>query len=124
MKILIAEDHQYLGPGLVKILMRMYPAARICLAKDGNEGLMVYSQLKPDLVITDWNMPPGMNGGQLAIAIKERNPNQKIILWSGSLCPTNYSQYFTYILPKDMDSCLWRDMVEEALHGKNDNTTI
>jgi len=51
------------------------------LAKDGIEGLDMYYDYKPDIVIADVNMPV-LNGLEMSKIIKEGNPKTPIILIS------------------------------------------
>jgi CheY-like chemotaxis protein len=52
-------------------------------ANDGATALRLALNLRPDLVLTDVVMP-GMNGVQLAIALREKLPRLKIIMFSGN----------------------------------------
>lgn len=54
----------------------------ICgMASDGEEGIELVRQVKPDIIITDIRMPE-MNGIALSVAIRQSNRNIKIILLS------------------------------------------
>jgi len=51
---------------------------------DGNDAVVLYKELKPDVVLLDMNMP--VYDGTYAInEIKKINPNAKIIVSSGSV---------------------------------------
>lgn len=49
------------------------------IAHDGEEGLMMFEQYKPDIVISDIYMPK-LSGLNLSAIIKERYPDQPVIL--------------------------------------------
>ncbi len=49
------------------------------IASDGQEGLELYKELNPDIVLTDINMP-NMNGIYMSQKIKEINPHQPIAI--------------------------------------------
>jgi PAS domain S-box-containing protein len=51
---------------------------KIYIALDGREGLELYKRYKPDIVISDINMPY-LNGIELARKIKEINPKTQVI---------------------------------------------
>lgn len=53
-------------------------------AKDGEEAIELYKELKPDIVILDIIMP-GLNGLETAGILKKQDPAVKILMLS-SLC--------------------------------------
>lgn len=53
-------------------------------AKDGEEAIELYKELKPDIVILDIIMP-GLNGLETAEILKKQDPAAKILMLS-SLC--------------------------------------
>lgn len=53
-------------------------------AKDGEEAIEFYKELKPDIVILDIIMP-GLNGLETAETLKKQDPAVKILMLS-SLC--------------------------------------
>ena len=53
-------------------------------AKDGEEAIELYKELKPDIVILDITMP-GLNGLETAEILKKQDPAVKILMLS-SLC--------------------------------------
>lgn len=53
-------------------------------AKDGEEAIDLYKELKPDIVILDIIMP-GLNGLETAEILKKQDPAVKILMLS-SLC--------------------------------------
>lgn len=53
-------------------------------AKDGEEAIEIYKELKPDIVILDIIMP-GLNGLETAEILKKQDPAVKILMLS-SLC--------------------------------------
>ena len=52
---------------------------KLYIAKDGEEGLELYKKYKPDIVITDVQMPK-MNGLEMSEKILELNPNAPIVI--------------------------------------------
>jgi len=61
---------------LIKQILSSY-VKEIYVAGDGEEGLAFYKKLKPDIVLTDINMPK-MNGLEMSEEIKKIVPNQPI----------------------------------------------
>ncbi|MGV3533992.1 MAG: response regulator [Chthoniobacteraceae bacterium] len=79
-RILIADDE----PLIVKILANALRAKghEVATANDGTEALETARISKPDLVISDVNMP-GLDGFELARALHNERPETKCILMSG-----------------------------------------
>ncbi len=75
--ILYVEDQDDVRLFLSKILSRHYK--NVYLAANGKEGLELYYQHKPDIIISDIKMPV-MDGLSMSTKIKETDPNAKIIL--------------------------------------------
>lgn len=82
-KIAIVDDHQIIIDGLVALLNK-HPLLNILItANDGKQMLELLKTNEVDILLTDVMMP-GMNGMQLAKAVKERFPAIKIIALSMS----------------------------------------
>ena len=75
--LLYVEDDLETKEGMF-ILLKKYLKEIYC-ANDGEEGLSLYKDKMPDIVLSDIAMPK-MNGLELSEKIKEINPNQNIIL--------------------------------------------
>lgn len=79
LRVLYVEDDAETREELELVLKSWFPA--LFVAKDGQEGLKLYKESCPDIVITDIQMP-NMNGLGLSEAIKAINPDQCIIFLS------------------------------------------
>lgn len=77
--LLYAEDEIGIQRNIHEILDCMFKD--IYLAKDGEEAYKIYSEKKPDLIITDIKMPK-MTGLELVKKIRETNPKVRIIITS------------------------------------------
>jgi CheY-like chemotaxis protein len=77
LRILLVDD----DPGMVKALRRLLRAAghTVETAVSGGEAPIQFEKGRFDLVITDYQMP-GMNGDELAAAIKALVPIQPILM--------------------------------------------
>jgi CheY-like chemotaxis protein len=62
----------------------------LCLFTDPCKAVAEYSTAKPALVVTDYAMP-GMNGMEVIREIRRINPQQKIVLLSGTVDETVYA---------------------------------
>jgi CheY-like chemotaxis protein len=56
---------------------------RVFTASSGEAGVKLAARNRPDVVITDYEMP-GMDGEAVAIAIKAMNSDTPVVLFSGS----------------------------------------
>jgi DNA-binding NarL/FixJ family response regulator len=64
-RILIADDHEFVRVGLTKILTSAHPEWEIAgAAADGSEAIEMGERLRPDVLIVDLSMP-GVNGLQV-----------------------------------------------------------
>ncbi len=75
--ILYVEDQDDVRLFLSKILSRHY--TNIFLAENGKQGLELFKEHKPDIIISDIKMPV-MDGLSMSSRIKEIDPRAKIIL--------------------------------------------
>ena len=66
--ILVVEDDPDLGEMLAELLQSR--GHRVTSAPDGNRALACVAQSMPDLVLADYNLPGGLNGLELAAAIR------------------------------------------------------
>jgi CheY-like chemotaxis protein len=76
LSILYVEDELITRMTIHKILAARY--ATIYLARDGREGLEIFEQHCPDIIITDTRMPV-MDGLKMSRAIRAVNPKVPII---------------------------------------------
>ncbi len=74
--ILYVEDDPVTREELAQILRRR--AREVLVAENGREGLGLFRQFSPDLVVTDIRMPE-MDGLQMAQAMREKSQGIKII---------------------------------------------
>ncbi len=82
MKILVVDDNQDLAITIQMMLEEEGHEVR--LAKDGKDGLLSYFLFRPDIVITDIQMPK-KNGLELVEDIRMRDPTIRAIYMSGDL---------------------------------------
>ncbi len=78
--VLVVDDQELIVDTITEIL-ELY-GFRAFAAYGGRPALELAAKIQPDYLLTDVLMP-GMNGMELAIAIKEVLPGTRIILFSG-----------------------------------------
>lgn len=82
-KILLIEDKKNIRESLADILEKK--GYNIEQAKNGNEALKKLEKSKPDLIISDVGMPPGMDGYETCRQIKQvRKISVKVILYTAT----------------------------------------
>jgi two-component system, sensor histidine kinase and response regulator len=77
--ILLVEDEEVALKLLARILATRFPKAVIHPACNGRAGLESFKEHRPELVITDLNMPE-MSGAQMVEEIALVSPEAKIIV--------------------------------------------
>ena len=80
-RILIAEDQEYLREGIHRILAAQPGIEVPGVAKDGLEALQLALELQPDMLLLDIHMP-GMNGIEVAQHIRVKQPAIGLLLLS------------------------------------------
>lgn len=82
-KLIIVDDEYSTRNGL-KICIHWfeYGIEVVGEAENGNKGLELADQVRPDIVLTDVKMP-GMDGIEMVKRLKERHPDTKIVFISG-----------------------------------------
>ena len=79
-KILVIDDDIQFRTMVVEMLERKEYS--VYMAEDGEEGLRIWKEVKPDLVITDIIMP-NKEGIETILELKRENKDVKIIAISG-----------------------------------------
>jgi two-component system response regulator DesR len=78
-RVVIAED-QAMVRGALAALLSLEEDIEVCAqARDGNEALQLTSQLEPDVLLTDIEMP-GLTGLELAGVVRERHPAVRVVI--------------------------------------------
>jgi YesN/AraC family two-component response regulator len=77
--ILVAEDDRIVRTLLGAIISKKFPDIAVHLAEDGRAGLELFKSHRPQLVITDINMPE-MDGFQMVEAIRSIEAGTRILV--------------------------------------------
>jgi len=78
--VLVVEDEANIREVLQEILTTA--GHQVTLASDGEEGIKLYKEKKPDLVISDLGLP-GVSGWEVAASVKEQNPSTPVVIFTG-----------------------------------------
>src|SRR5918996_803093 len=78
-RILLVDDHTILREGLAAVLNAINGFEVVGQAADGESALAKFRDMQPDVAIVDLRMRP-MDGVELTKAIREQNPNARVIL--------------------------------------------
>lgn len=79
-RVFLADDHPVVRQG-VRAYLISHSIAVVGEASDGKEALRKIKKLKPDVVVLDVNMPL-MDGGELALRLRQAVPKTKLIAFS------------------------------------------
>jgi DNA-binding response OmpR family regulator len=79
--ILIVEDHEYMRTLLARLVAETYPGATIVLATNGTKALAAYNQQRPDLIISDQQLPI-MSGVGLVRTLRDQGATVPILMLS------------------------------------------
>lgn len=77
--LLVVEDDQTLCEAICDFVQYLRPSWNAVPARNGQDGLELAQSLRPDLILTDLNMPV-MNGYQMALALKKQPETHHIPL--------------------------------------------
>ena len=84
MKILVVEDSSFARIAITKAISSLLPNAEFIEAADGEAGLALFHESKPDLVFTDLLMPK-MAGDLMIAAIRRHDKEVPIIVMTANI---------------------------------------
>ena len=118
--ILLVEDEIGLLE-LVRDILQHYHY-HVLIASSGAEALRIWDQNngRVDLLLTDMVMPGGMTGGELAVELKKRKPELKVIYASGyssALTGKDFSQGDHIFLAKPYQPVQVARLIRQTLDG-------
>lgn len=118
-KVLIVDDEEVLG-ALIKAMIEEDGYDRVDTARDGQEGYLSYLRFRPDIIITDIEMPR-KNGLEMVSAIRAHDPEVRIIYMSGnmdrfwSLLEEEKNKYQARVLKKPFSRAELARLLSEGL---------
>jgi diguanylate cyclase (GGDEF)-like protein len=109
--ILYVEDEAQIRENMKRPLD--YLCNRLVVGCDGKEGLELYKESRPDIVITDIKMPE-MNGIEMAKAIKDIYPKQHIVF----ITAHSENTYFMDAIDMQVDGYILKPIDYDLLEKK------
>lgn len=106
LSLLVVDDDKMARDVLSVMITRKFPHSSIYFAEDGQSGVEVFMEHRPDIVITDISMP-GMDGIQMAGAIKSLQGGAKFIVLTG-YADKDYSLEFSKF---GINECIMKPIV-------------
>ena len=79
-RILLVDDHDLLRAGVRAILEKDPTFQIVGETGDGQEAIRLVTQLRPDVVLMDVNLPGGLGGLDATETIVKDNPDAKVIV--------------------------------------------
>jgi len=78
-QVLVAEDHNVVREGIVAIINRQKDMTVVGEAKNGEQAIALYREVKPDVTLMDLRMPK-MEGLDAIVQIRQCDPQANIII--------------------------------------------
>ncbi|MFB5678301.1 response regulator [Paenibacillus terreus] len=79
-RILVVDDHVVVRSGLIALLDGKHDINVIGDAADGDEAITKALELKPDVVLMDFSMPPGKDGLTATTVLKKLLPDTEVLI--------------------------------------------
>lgn len=79
-RVLIADDHAIVRSGVKMLLSKHDDIEIVAEASDGNEAVEKALNTQPNVVIMDLSMPPGKNGLDATIDLRNQAPDIQVLI--------------------------------------------
>ncbi len=109
-RVLIVDDHPLFRKGVGQLLQMVPGFVLAGEAADGEEGLALSRQLKPDLILLDLNMR-GMNGLEVLRGLRTARIESKVVM----ITVSDAGEDVVAALRAGVDGYLLKDMEPEAM---------
>jgi CheY-like chemotaxis protein len=115
LRILVVDDEPSVG-NAVKLLLK-FDGHDVESTQSGKEALALFKPGRFDLVFTDFTMP-GMNGDQLAAAIKADAPGQPVVMITAHAGILTQSPDVDFVVGKPFRLANLREAIAKVLPTK------
>ena len=121
-KIILIDDHTLFRSGIKALLARQENYEVVGEAADGLSGVKLVSQLEPDVVLLDLDMPV-MNGRETLAQILSSNPQQTVVMLTVSEDNDDLTECMRIgargFLLKNINADFLLDSIRKAVDGDN-----
>ena len=121
-RIVLIDDHTLFRSGIKALLARQENYEVVGEAADGLSGVKLVSQLEPDVVLLDLDMPV-MNGREALAQILSSRPEQKVVMLTVSEDGENLVECMRLgacgFLLKNINANFLIDAISKAANGDN-----
>jgi len=121
MKILIADDSLIVRKSLKRLLISLNNPIEIYESINVKHTIDIFQELNPDLIILDIMMPDG-NGMDALKVIKQRNRDQKVLIYTNFPNPLNRKKCMDlgadYFVDKTSEYGLILDIIKEIIENE------
>lgn len=90
-RLLLVDDHPVVRAGLANLLASEPGFAVVGQANDGAEGVRLWEELRPDLMLLDITMP-GVDGIEVLRRIRQRSPDARVLMLTSSEAAEDVAQ--------------------------------
>ncbi len=113
--LVLCVDDELIGLQVRKILLER-SGYKVLTAQDGLEGLQVFAKEPVEIVVLDYSMP-GMNGGEVAVRMRQTKPQVPILLLSAYVgLPAEVTALVNLYMTKGEGAEMLLEKVESLLH--------
>ncbi|GLH65459.1 MULTISPECIES: response regulator transcription factor [Bacillaceae] len=108
-RILIVDDHRLVGEG-TKNMLESEQDFQVELVTSGTEAEQIIGQRTYDVYLLDWRMPD-MNGIELSKRILQKQPNAKIVIYTGY----DVAPFFNYLIESGVTGFISKTATRDQL---------
>ncbi len=81
-RIVLVEDHEMVSAGFAAVMNAEDDLEVVAIGENATRGIELIESLKPDVVVTDFNLPDG-DGGKVASSAQAMDPAPTVLMITG-----------------------------------------
>lgn len=118
-RVMYVEDEPITRQSIQRIISRKVKEVRV--ASNGEEGLSLYYEMQPDIVVTDIEMPV-MNGIDMVRVIRQKDPEKPVIIITAFRDEAHRCEEADHVIVKPVDKKKLFVSMIEVLQKKNNHS--